>query len=238
MFKNPAYTRRPLRFMTTPDPAPGGGNAPATKDEDLGFPKDTPVDQMEPAQQAAYWKNQSKVQQKAREDAEKASSAYGKFGTVEDLQSAADAAETARLAALDENQRAIENAKKEGRTEALSENQNTHLDTAVKGMLIALTKGAEESFEDAQERVSGAIEFADLTKFVGENGTLDAAKVQTFAKSIGSAGNGDVSTPSNAAWGAQYDRDHAGRVPPTPGAAGSVATMQEAAYDRMKKKTA
>lgn len=233
----PSWHRPWFRYI---DPVPGAeaGTPPAPKVEDLGFPKDTPVEQMTDPEKVAYWKNQSKVQQGAREAAERGTAAYAKFGTVEDLQGAADAAESARLEALDENGRAIEAAKTAVRAEVLAETGNKHLDTAVSALLVALTKSADESFDDAQARVAGAIEFADITKFVGENGTLDAAKVQTFAKSIGSAGNGDVSNPSNAAWGAQYDRDHAGRIAPAPGATGSVAAMKQTHLDRMKNNKA
>ncbi|MFJ4173402.1 hypothetical protein [Microbacterium sp. NPDC089696] len=237
----PTWHRPQLRYIdpvpgaeagTTP-PAPGAQTPPAT--EDLGFPKDTPVEQMTSDQQAAYWKNQSKTQQKIAEAEKKKTSAYEKFGTVDELQSAADAAEAARVAALDDNQKAIEAAKAAGKAEALAEAGTGHLSDAVKGYLIALTKGANETFEAATSRVEGAIEFADLTKFVGENGTLDAAKVQTFAQSLGSVdGNG---SQSGAAWGDRFNSDHAGRIPPAPGSTGSVKSMEQAAYDAMKPKT-
>lgn len=227
----PAWHRPWLRYV---DPVPGaenGNQTPAPKDEDLGFPKDTPVDQMTPEQQAAYWKHQSKTQQKAREDAEKAKKAYEKFGTVEDLQTAADAAEQARVAALDDNQKAIEVARAEGKSEGEKEAGGKHLAAAIKGMLIAHTKGAQESFEDASKRVSGAIEFADLTKFVGDDGELDAAKVQTFAMSIGSAdsdGNQSGSFPL-------FDSMQRQTLPP-PGSTGSVTAMEQQIYDRLNPK--
>ena len=230
----PAWHRPWFRYIEPVPGAEAGNKTPNS--EDLGFPKDTPVDDMTDAQQAAYWKNQSKTQQRAREDAEKGKKAYEKFGTVDELQSAVDAAEQARVAALDDNQKAIETARAEGKAEGAAESGGKHLAAAVTGMLIAHTKGAQESFEDASKRVSGAIEFADLTKFIGENGELDADKVQTFAQSIGSAG-GDTGT-SSADWGARHERDHANRMPPAPGATGSVASMEQAAYEAMTKKTA
>lgn len=230
----PHWHRPWFRYV---DAAPGGeaGTPPAAPPagEDLGFPKDTPVDQMTDTQKVAYWQNQSKVQQKKFEESDRAAKAYGKFGTIEELQSAADAAETARRAALDDNQRAIETARAEGKAEALAESGTKHLGTAVKGMLIALTKGMGETFEVAQSRVEGAIEFADLTKFIGEDGELDAAKVQTFAQSIGSAGNGDNTQQD---WRDRLRDDHQNRIPPAPGASGSVAAMEQAHYDAMKPK--
>jgi hypothetical protein len=255
MFKTQPWTFRRLMFIVDPDQSAGGGTStpgsgegeflPAdeqlTDDEFLakrGFPRGVKREDMPIEQQLTSLRYEARKWQYLRDAEKRSLAAYAKFGTVEDLQSATDAAETARLASLDDNQRAIEEARATARAEALAENGTKHLDSAVMGMLIALTKGAEETFEDAQARVAGAIEFADITKFVGDNGALDAAKVQTFAKSIGSAGNGDVSTNRNAAWGAQYDRDHAGRIPPAPGSAGSVETMKQAALDRMKKNKA
>lgn len=224
----PYWHRPQFRYI---DPVPGaeGTNNDDNKvDDDLGFPKDTPVDQMTPEQESAYWKNQSKVQQRAREDAEKKAKSYEKFGTVDDLQAAADAAEAARVNALDDNARAIEAAKAAGRAEGAAENSSKHLGTAVKGLLIALTKGAEESFEDATSRVDGAIEFADLTKFVGDNGELDAAKVQTFAKSIGSTDSGGTAQQGFPLFDAMQRQNL-----PTPGSTGSVTAMEQQYYDRL-----
>jgi hypothetical protein len=212
-------------------PAPGAPAPTPPADADLGFPKDTPVDQMTPEQASAYWKNQTKVQQKAREDAEKAANAYKKFGTVEEMQEAADAAETARIAALDDNQKAIEAAKAAARAEAAAEHGTKHLGTAVKGMLIALTKGASETFEAASSRVEGAIEFADLTKFIGDNGELDAAKVQTFATSIGST-DSDGAQPGGFQLFDAMQRQNV----PAPGSTGSVAAIEQATYDRLTSK--
>ena len=111
----------------------------------------------------------------------------------------------------------------------MQEGAGKHLAAAITGMLIAHVKGAQESFEDASKRVSGAIEFADLNKFVGDDGALDAAKVQTFAQSIGSTDGGGS--------GAQGGYDLLGsmqrQVAPAPGATGSVAQMEQAIYDRL-----
>lgn len=230
------YWHRPwFRYI---DAVPGAeaGTPPAASenqtDETLGFPKDTPLDQMTLEQREAYWKNQSKIQQKAREDAERAAEAYAKLGSLDELQAVARDAEQARLDALSANERAIEEARIAARAEGASQ----HLAAGVKGMLLALTRSANESFEDASKRVDDAIGFADLTKFIGDNGDLDAAKVQTFAQSIGSTGGNDPG--SQEPWGARYERDHAGRIPPAPGASGSVASMQAAARERLNKKTA
>lgn len=207
-------------------PAPGAPKPPA--DEDLGFPKETPVDQMTPEQASAYWKHQSKVQQKAREDAEKAANAYKQFGTVEDLQNAANAAEQARQAALSEADRTLEQQKTAAKAEGFAEGTGKVLGSAVKGWLIALTKGASETIEDATSRVEGAIEFADLTKFIGDNGELDAAKVQTFAKSLGST-DSDGNPPERFQLFDAMQRQST----PAPGATGSVAAIEAAAYKQM-----
>lgn len=210
-------------------PAPGAPTPPA--EEDLGFPKDTPVDDMTPDQKAAYWKNQSKVQQRIAEDEKKKTKAYEKFGTPEALQSAADAVEQARLAALGDNERAIEEAKRTEYARGIAQGSSAHLATAVTALLIAHTKGASETFEAATSRVEAAIAFADLTKFVGENGALDAAKVQTFATSIGSADSGGAGSGSF-----QLHEAMQRQSTPAPGSTGSVAAMEQAAYDRLNPK--
>lgn len=235
----PYWHRRQFRYL---DPVPGAeaGTPPAPgapaptpppATEDLGFPKDTPVEQMTPEQESAYWKNQSKVQQRAREDAEKAANAYKKFGTVDELQNAHDAAEQARQAALSEADRTLEQAKAAAKAEGLAEGGARHLAPAITGWLIAHVKGANESIEDATARVAGAIEFADLTKFVGENGDLDAAKVQTFAKSIGSTDSGGTPPESFQLFDAMQRQNV-----PAPGSTGSVDAMEKATYDRLTSK--
>ena len=231
----PYWHRPQFRYFAPVDGGEGANNDTHNDGADLGFPKETPVEQMTPDQQAAYWKNQSKVQQSARETAERAKKAYEVFGTPEELQAARDAEEKARLDALGDNERAIEEAKAAGRAEGIAQSATKHLVSGVTGMLLALTKNADESFEDATARVNSMIGFADLTKFLGEDGELDAAKVQTFAQSIGSADSNG--TQSGAAWGQRFHSDHAGRIPPAPGATGSVASMEQAAYDAMKPKT-
>lgn len=224
----PAWHRPWLRFV---DPVDGDNAGGDPKDDDLGFPKDTPVADMTPEQKAAYWHNQSKVQQRARETAEREASAYKKFGSVDDLQSAADAAEQARQAALSENDRALETARAEAKAEGAREAGGKYLAAAITGMLVAHTKGAQETFEDASARVAGAIEFADLTKFIGDNGELDAAKVQTFATSIGSTDSGGTGSQ-----GFQLFESMQRQTPPAPGSTGSVAQMEQAVYDRIKSK--
>ena len=230
-YRNP-FVNPFIRFVVEPGQDGGGDGG----EGDLGFPKDTPTDQMTDAQKAAYWHNQSKVQQKAREEKERALSAYQRFGSVEELeaqaQAAADAAEAARVAALSEAEKAAEAARAEGRAAGEAAGAGRHLQSAVTGMLIAHTKGANESFEDATKRVAGAIQFADLTKFVGEDGNLDAEKVQTFAQSIGSAGG-----VSNENGGPGLLEVLSRQSTPTPGSPGSVAAMESAFYDRLKAKT-
>ncbi|RBO73528.1 hypothetical protein [Microbacterium sp. H6] len=232
----PSWHRPWFRYI---DPVPGaegastppapGAPVPAAPPapEDLGFPKDTPLEQMTPEQVAAYWKNQSKVQQRIAEDEKKKTRAYEAFGSVEDLQNAANAAEQSRQAALSEADRTLEQAKAAARAEGIAEGGARHLAPAITGWLVAHVKGAEESLEDATARVAGAIEFADLTKFVGENGDLDAAKVQTFAKSIGSADSG--AAPESYPLFEAMQRQST----PAPGGTGSVAAIEAAAYKQM-----
>lgn len=213
---------------TTPPAAPADGTTPpapaAGADGDLGFPKDTPIDQMTPVQQAAYWRNQSKTQQKEAE-------AFRKLGlTPEQIKKLQDDTETARLAALDETQRAIEEARNAGKAEAEATASVKFLRPAIEGQIMGLTRAPGESIEDATARVRGALEFADLTKFVGDNGDLDADKIQTFAKSIGPTDSNGAQPQSDPLYDALSRHQE-----PTP-SSGSVDAWEKSTYDRLSTK--
>lgn len=242
---NPAFARRtrhclaqigPTRFdvvgarFFNDDAGADGGNTPPTQEnnnggnEDLGFPLHTPTDQMTDAQKAAYWRHESKKHQK---DAER----WSKLGDFETVKKALDDAEKARQASLSEQEKAVENARKEGETTGFERARDQFAKPALTAILVARTKGSQEKEEDARARVKNAVEALNVTAFLDENGELDAEKVETFAQSLapsggnGSAGGGD---PLAAALRRQ------GSAPQ--GHAGSVAAMEKDFYDRLKSK--
>ncbi|MFE7844890.1 hypothetical protein ACFUTX_06775 [Microbacterium sp. NPDC057407] len=56
--------------------------------------------------------------------------------------------------------------------------------TDLEAQIVALAQGPSESDEQALERIRRALQFTDATKFAGQNGRVDTAKVQTFAKAL------------------------------------------------------
>lgn len=226
-----------LMFITAPDATGGDGNVdPATLSAEefrtkFGFPKDTKTDDMTDAEKAAYWRNESKKHQseataKARELGRW--SGLGEFDAVSGLVTNAEAQ---RQQSLTEHERAMQAARAEASQQAEAAARGKYLTPAIEGQVVALTRTPQESPEDALERVRGAMQFVDVTRFLDENGDLNAAQIQTFAQSIGpkdgnaSGQNGD---PLFGALGRMS-------VPPA-GSSGSVGTYREQAYKRRSSK--
>lgn len=216
-------------FNTEPD-ATGGGSGnqdqkPTIDGETFDFPLATPVANMTPEQAGEYWRHEAKK-------AHKASDAYKKLGTVDDVRSKITAADAAAAAALTDQERALNEARTEADTAGFTRGRDKFARPAVEGLLVASTRGAGETIEAATARVRGALEFVDVTKFITDDGDLDAKKVETFAQSLGSgAGNGGHQTggdPLHQVLGTQ------GQSPE--GAGGSVASYEEAARKRYAPK--
>lgn len=209
-----AFNETPVEPGTTPPPTEKPGDA---------FPKDTPVAEMTPEQQVAYWRHQSKTQQK---DAD----AFRKLGlTPEAIKKVLDDAEAARVAALGDQEKALDTARKEGQTAAVLTAQEKYLRPAIEGQVIGLTRTIGETPEDALTRVQGALQFVDVTKFLNDTGDLDAAKIQTFAQSIGPKdGNGE--SQSDPLY------DILSRQQAQQPSSGSVDQYEKAAYERLSKK--
>lgn len=225
----PTFHRPFLRYLdgdagaaggTPPAPAPP---APTEKSDadflaEFGFPQKTAVADMTVEQREKYWHNQSKTQQK---DAD----AFKKLGkTPAEIQQILADAEAARVAALSETEQKIEAAKREGAATASLK----FLAPAIEGQVVALTRGANETLDDATKRVKGALKFIDETKFLDGNGDLDAAEIQTFAQSlVPTAGNGSTSGGDPLLNALQRQQ------PTPPGSGGSVKAMEDAAYAAM-----
>jgi hypothetical protein len=162
------FIRNPrIRFAEPPaDPPPGGGNPPtdppADPLTDRGFPANTPVAEMTHEQQAAYWRDQSKTQQK-KVDAEAARAAAAEKER-DDL----------RTATLTEQQQAVETARREG--ENLGAQR--YLTDAIKAQFQLLT-GKDETAADA------ALEVVDMSKFVTDAGAIDLEKIKSYAGTFG-----------------------------------------------------
>lgn len=220
-------------FNDDAGPAGGTGTPPAQENnpggnsggEDLGFPANTPTEQMTPEQQAAYWRNQSKTQQKRAERF----AALGDFDTVK---KALDDAEASRQAALTDQQKAVEAAQSAAKAAGYEEARDKFARPAVAAILLARTKRADEKDEDASARVKGVVDALNVTAFLDENGVLDAAKVESFAQSL-------APTDSNGGSGQQGDplADVLRRQSTTPiGSGGSVKAIEDEVYARLSTK--
>lgn len=213
--------------MSTTDE--GTGNPPAqdapkpTIDgESFDFPSGTPVSSMTPEQKAEYWRHEAKKKQALLKP-------YEKLGPLENLTQKLSAADAAAQAALSEQERAVVAARTEGESAGFAKARELYAAGAIEASLVTLTRGNGETLEDASTRVQGALKFADVTKFISENGALDTEAIQTFAKSLGQ-------TDSNG--GNQQGDPLAGVLRrqaqiPT-GQGGSVRQIEEARYAELK----
>jgi hypothetical protein len=153
-----------LRFIDPPEGGAGGDGGGGGQPEDLGFPKDTALTEMTVEQQAAYWRNQAKVQQKKADE----KSDYDKLK--------ADSEELARVKAKNatDEEKAIEEARREGENIGAER----YLRDAVKGRFQALTGKTDEEVETAFAHI-------DPKSFVDDKGDIVADKLKTFADVFG-----------------------------------------------------
>lgn len=134
-----------------------------------GFPSDTAVADMKPEEQAAYWRAESKKQQKKADE----KSDYDKLK--------ADSEELARVKAKNatDEEKAIEEARREGENIGAER----YLKDAVKGRFQALTGKTDEEVETVFAHV-------DPKSFVDEKGDIVAGKLKTFAEGFGKKDEG------------------------------------------------
>lgn len=163
----PVPTPPPGAPAPTPTPAPG---APAPVD--LGFPAETAVKDMTQEQQTAYWKYHSRKHEAAAE-LERTNA-----------KAAADKLEAQRIAALPDAERALAEARAAG----IAEGSKKYLVDAVTARLSALTGKSDQD-------LAAALDLIDVTKLTQGDGTLDLAKLNSFAATIGTAPS---STPAPA----------------------------------------
>lgn len=221
------FSRRMPSYLRLIDGEDDGATPPAPKVEDLGFPAATPVSEMTPEQQAAYWRNESKKQQKKAD-------AYAALGDPDklraDLEKAQQAAEEARRAAQTDQERAIEDARKEGRAEGEKAGAGRWLKDAVQSHVALLSAHPGETADETKERVNSVLQYIDPTQFVGDDGALDAEKLTNFAASLGAGNAAPKKTGGDPLIGVLNRQ-----VLPPQGAGGSVSALEQAAYERMNQ---
>jgi len=170
-----------LRYLTAEEEAAASAAAATAFLTENGFPQNTKVEDMQPLEQAAYWRNQSKVQQKRVEGIDLAK-----------LQKDSEDLEKLRKDSLDEQQRAVEEAREEARREGENIGAERYLKDAVKGRFQALTGKTDEEVDTAFEHV-------DPKSFTDDKGAIDAAKLKTFAEVFGPKGSTQQPDPVAAA---------------------------------------
>lgn len=152
-----------------------GGNAPE-------FPANTPVKDMEPAEQTAYWKHQARKH-------EDRSKAYGDVTPEQLTKLQADAA--AHQAALDakkpDDVKAIEKAREEGRAEARRENAPRLVGAEIKAVAAGRIDAAA---------LGTLIENLNHANFLTDKGEVSTDKVTALINSIAPAGDGKQKFPN------------------------------------------
>lgn len=176
----------------------------AEAEKNKGFPADTPVAEMTPAQQAAYW--QDKARKHEQRATEYRSAAGGK--TADEIKKELEAAETLRREKLDDHQRAVEDARREAREHTANEYGPRAVKLAFNLALRDMPESDRTEFIDE----------LDLSKFLTDSGDVDTDKVLKRVEKIAPAGKGPGERRLN--WNGGNNGDT------KPG--GSVAAVMEA----------
>jgi hypothetical protein len=133
----------------------------------LGFPAKTPVEQMNDKQAAAYWRNQSKVQQQIadqRKDYDQIKADAQKWREYDQSQQTP-------------SQRAIEEAKLEAKLEVAGDSALASL------RAILQTRGKDEA------EVNDLLQFVSPSSFLTADGKVDHQKVVTAADKLAPTGS-------------------------------------------------
>lgn len=214
------------------------GDADLSDDEfkaKRGFPRKTPKDQMTQEERELSWRYEAKKQQHTVEALRRDMQRWEALGAFDAVNQALSDAETARQASLTDQQKADENAQKArdaAEATGFARAQALYLRPVVQTLLVAQTRRADESKEDAIDRVTVVLDALDVTKFVTDNGSFDAEKVETFAKSLAPKDGDGSGTGAGDPLVDALSRQH----PSDPGHSGSVAAMEASVYERLTKK--
>lgn len=158
----------------TDPPAGGASTDPAAGDK--GFPASTPVSEMTPEQQVAYWKDKARIHE--GRNTELLGITGGKYG--DDLKALLDERETLLDSQRTESEKAVEAARKQAVDEVRRELGPSSVRAAFDLLLGDLPE---------QER-NDQIDMLDLGKFLTQTGEVDTAKVRSFANRIAPADKG------------------------------------------------
>lgn len=194
----------------------GTGGKAEDKADDLGYPADTPVAEMTLEQQVAYHKHQSRKHEQ-RATAYR-TAAGGK--SADELKGIVTEAEQARRDKLTVDERALEDARTEGRNALLSE-----LGPAAVRSAFDLLLPADMPQKEKDEH----LDTLDLSKFLTDAHQVDTAKVRAAVGRI---------SPDKGQGGQGHQRDWGqGRRGGSSAKPGSVsAVMEQRRAEREEKK--
>lgn len=163
----PQFVVPPAPPTAAPQPRPAvPGNAvdPVTG-EDLGYPASTPQTEMSAEQQLAYWKHKARV----HENRDKSRSDYDELkATAEKYQQLVAASQT-------DHERAVAEARRQGRAEAMTETGTQLVDGWLR---VAIGDRMPKESVDA---LLGPL---DRTKFLNQSGAVDTDRVYAYAATV------------------------------------------------------
>ena len=142
----------------TPTPTP-----PANDAGEHGFPKDTPTEQMTVEQREAYWRYHARKHEKRAKERE-------------DYDAIKRENEKLKAQNQTEAERAIEEARKEGKSEAEKEWAVKLARSELRGALSG--RGLEG------DKLEDALTFVDFNQFLDDNGDVDSVKVQRYSDTV------------------------------------------------------
>lgn len=192
------------------DKAAADAAAAAAAEAERGFPSNTPVDQMTTAQQAAYWKDQSKKQQKIAEGR----------SDYDTLKAAADELAQRKADEASEHDKALAAARQDGENIGAER----YLRDAVIGRFQALTGRTDEE-------VATTFAHVDPKSFTDDKGDIVAEKLKAFADTFGPKDSSGKPVDHVAA-ALAASRAAGG------GAGSSIAEKRKQTRESMTKKTA
>lgn len=143
------------------------GEKTVVKVNEHGYPDNTPVDQMEPEQQAAYWKYHARKHEKRSKDREDYDELKAKLEQYEQSQ-------------MTDTEKQIQQAREEAKSEVAAEYQGRMVEAVLRGNLQG--HGLED--DDIENRLS----FIDKTAFLTSEGEVDSDKVNAYLDSLGAPG--------------------------------------------------
>jgi hypothetical protein len=198
---------------TEPQPTQQGADTTKAANAETGFPAGTPLEQMSSDQREAYWKHQARK----HEDRNKA------YGSLTPEQVTELRAKAKRADELDlELGTTADKAAAKAADEAKTETRNQYQPALIQARLDAAAARAGVSEED----LAKAVEFADITKFLTDDGQVDTDRVKAFVATITPAATQQQTRTGPTASG-QGNRSGNSRSAPATGAVSAGRDLYE-----------